>query len=385
MENCVRKRLRLGFVGGGSNSAVGRTHAVASQMDGRWEVVAGAFSRHPDINRQTGETWGVDARRIYDRWADFAQREAGALDAVVVLTPTPQHDEQVSALLAAGFDVISEKALATSSRIASGFHRQAVEHQRFLGVTFNYSGYPMVRELRAKVRNGELGRIVAINIEMPLEGFLRLNAAGQPIQPQEWRRHDGVIPTVSLDLGTHTHHLVQFLLGAEPLELVATQAHHGAVSTVADYISCIARYPDDVDVNMWYGKCALGNRNGLRIRIYGERCAAEWTQTNPEELRMADASGDVRIVDRVSPGISVASNPRYERFKAGHPAGFLEAFANLYWDLADCLIEFTETGAHSSEFVFGGADAANGLRMLETIARSSKDRTWCAVPCEEPQ
>lgn len=381
----MRKRLRLGFVGGGSNSAVGRTHSVASQMDGRWEVVAGAFSRHPDINRQTGDTWGVDAGRVYDRWTDLVRDEAGTLDAVVVLTPTPQHDEQVSALLAAGFDVISEKALATSSHSALELHRQALEHRRFLGVTFNYSGYPMVRELRAKVRSGELGRIVAINIEMPQEGYLRLNAEGQPIQPQEWRQHDGAIPTLSLDLGTHVHHLVDFLLGAEPIELVATQAHHGAVSTVADYVSCIARYPDDVDVNMWYGKCALGHRNGLRIRVYGEQCAAEWTQTNPEELRMADAAADVRIVDRVSPGISVASNARYERFKAGHPAGFLEAFANLYCDLADSLIAFTERGARASEFVFGAVEAANGLRMLETIARSSKDRSWCAVPTEESQ
>jgi predicted dehydrogenase len=354
-------------------------------MDGRWEVVAGAFSRHADVNRQTGETWGIDAGRVYDRWTDLVHEEAGSLDAVVVLTPTPQHDEQVSALLAAGFDVICEKALATSSRNALELHRQAVGQGRFLGVTFNYSGYPMVRELRAKVRGGELGRIVAINIEMPQEGFLRLNAAGQPIQPQEWRQHDGAIPTVSLDLGTHVHHLVDFLLGVEPIELVATQAHHGAVSTVADYVSCIARYPDDVDVNMWYGKCALGHRNGLRIRVYGDHGAAEWLQTNPEELRMADASADVRIVDRVSPGISVATNPRYERFKAGHPAGFLEAFANLYWDLADNLIDFTETGARTSEFVFGAAEAANGLRMLETMARSAKDRSWCTVPAEEPR
>lgn len=375
----MRKRLRLGFVGGGANSAVGRTHAVASQMDGRFEVVAGAFSRHADVNRRTGEQWGIDPARVHDRWLDLVHAEAGALDAVVVLTPTPQHDEQVSTLLAAGHHVISEKALATSSATAFALHRQAVEHGRFLGVTFNYSGYPMVRELRAKVRGGELGRIVAVAVEMPQEGFLRLNAEGRPIQPQEWRQHDGAIPTVSLDLGTHTHHLVDFLLGAEPLELVATQAHHGSVSTVADYVSCIARYPDDVDVNMWYGKCALGNRNGLRIRVYGEHGAAEWTQTNPEELRMADASADVRIVDRVSPGIRVASEPRYERFKAGHPAGFLEAFANLYWDLADSLIEFTGSGEHSSDFVFGAAQAGNGLRMLETIARSSKTRAWCAV------
>ncbi len=373
------ERLRLGFIGGGLNSAVGRTHAVASQMDGRWELVAGAFSRHADVNTQTGASWGVDPARVHADWHSLLAEEAGKLDAVVVLTPTPQHAEQVSALLAAGFDVICEKALAGSSESAMDLRRRADANGRFLAVTYNYSGYPMMRELRARMEAGELGRIVAVNVEMPQEGFLRLNADGQPIQPQEWRQHDGAIPTVSLDLGTHTHHLVQFLLGTEPVELVAAQAHHGRVSTVAYYVSCIAHYPEDVDVNMWYGKCALGHRNGLRIRVYGEKAAAEWFQMNPEELRVSDAFANVRIIDRVSPGTLAANAVRYERFKAGHPAGFLEAFANLYWDFADALVEFRAHGRFTSGYVYGGAEAVDGLRMLETIARSSHTRSWLAI------
>jgi predicted dehydrogenase len=348
-------------------------------MDDRWELVAGAFSRHPDVNAETGEQWGIDPDRVYGSWAQLVEREAGRLDAVVVLTPTPQHDEQVLALLEAGFDVISEKALAGSSQSADDLHAAARSARRFLAVTFNYSGYPMVRELRARVRAGELGRIVAINVEMPQEGFLRVNADGDPIQPQDWRQRDGSIPTVSLDLGTHTHHLTNFILGTDPVELVATQAHHGQVASVADYVSCIARHPDDVDVDMWYGKCALGHRNGLRLRVYGEIASAEWLQTNPEELRVADARANVRVLDRVSPGTLVANESRYERFKVGHPAGFLEAFANLYWDLADGLVEFRETGGCSSPYVYGAAQAADGLRMLEAIAESSKRREWCKV------
>lgn len=376
----MRGRLQLGFIGGGLNSAVGRTHMVATQMDGRFELVAGAFSTHTDINHQTGDSWGVDPARVYDRWNDLIGAESGRLDAVVVLTPTPAHDEQVSALLAAGIDVVCEKSLAGTSASALDLAARAVEHRRFLAVTYNYSGYPMMRELRARVRAGELGRIVAIHVEMPQEGFLRLLPDGAPIQPQAWRRQDGAIPTVSLDLGTHAHHLVEFVLGTEPVELVATQAHHGAVSTVADYVSCIAKYPDDIDVNMWFGKCALGHRNGLRIRVYGERAAAEWVQMFPEELRVSDAFANVRVLDRVSPGTLVANQQRYERFKVGHPAGFLEAFANLYWDLADSLLEFRESGVVSNEYVYGARDAAAGLRMMEAISASSASRAWCPVP-----
>ncbi len=373
------RQLKLGFLGGGINSAVGRTHFVASRMDRRWELVAGAFSRHADVNVRTGEEWGVDPHRVYADLGALIDGESGKLDAVVVLTPTPQHDQQVSQLLAAGFDVICEKALAASSASVTSLDREAIAAGRFLAVTYNYSGYPMLRELRARIDDGQLGRIVALNIEMPQEGFLRLDAAGEPMRPQEWRQHDASIPTVSLDLGTHTHHLAEFLLGTEPIELVAVQSHHGRVDAVADYVSCIARFPDDVDVNMWFGKCALGHRNGLRVRVYGDRSAAEWFQMNPEEVRLSDAQANVRLLDRVSPGTLVAGLGRYERFKAGHPAGFLEAFANLYWDFADALVEFRELGSWSSPYVYGAAPAAAGLRMLETIGESSSARAWLAV------
>jgi predicted dehydrogenase len=348
-------------------------------MDGRFELVAGAFSRHSDVNSRTGASWGVDPTRIYANWRELVAEEVGRLDAVVVLTPTPQHEEQVSALLEAGVHVICEKALAGSSAVADALHRVAEAHGRFLAVTYNYSGYPMVRELRARVEAGEFGRLVAVHVEMPQEGFLRRHPDGAAIQPQEWRRRDGAVPTVSLDLGTHTHHLLSFLLGAEPIELVAVQSHHGQVSSVADYVSCIARYPDDVDVDVWFGKCALGNRNGLRIRLYGEAGSAEWFQMSPEELRCADTYASVRILDRVSPGTLVANQQRYERFKAGHPAGFLEAFANLYVDLADALVTFRAGEVDVDPHVFGAQASANGLRMLEAIARSSSERSWVPV------
>ncbi len=375
----MHRQLQLGCIGGGLRSAVGRAHVVASRMDGRFDLVAGAFSADPEVGARTAEAWRVAPDRNHRSWRELLAAEAGRLDAIVVLTPTPQHEEHVLAALEAGFDVICEKSLATTSSAASALAARARELGRFLAVTYNYSGYPMIRELRARIRGGELGRIVAAHVEMPQEGFLRLDAAGNPVQPQEWRRHDGPIPTVSLDLGTHTHHLLRFLLETEPVEVVGVQAHHGAVATVADYVSCIARYPGDVDADMWFGKCALGYRNGLRIRVFGEDAAAEWTQMWPEEIRLSDARGNVRTIDRATPGTLVASQPRYERFKAGHPAGFLEAFANLYVDLADCIEEFRRTGAHTSDLVFDGDHAADGLRMMESIAESSATRSWQAV------
>lgn len=367
--------LRLGFIGGGLNSAVGRCHNIACQMDGRWRLVAGAFSRHVEVNHETGRRWEVDADRVYDDWRSMLEGEQGQLDVVVVLTPTPQHSEQIREILAAGFDVISEKALARTSAEATVLHKAAVDQGRFLGVTMNYSGYPMVRELRQMIRNGDLGEILAVFVEMPQEGFLTEDATGNQVMPQDWRQTDGPVPTVSLDLGTHTHHLLRFLTDEEPTSVVGVQAHHGRVTDVTDYVSSLAKMPRGADVNMWFGKCALGYRNGLAVKVFGDRASAQWIQKNAEEMVVAFPNGNISIVDRLSPGITEASRDRYQRFKVGHPAGFLEAFANLYWDLADDLVAF-RSGSPTSGFTFGADHAAAGLLMLESITASQKSLAW---------
>lgn len=373
--------LKLGFLGGGLNSAVGRCHQIASTMDREWEIVAGAFSRDPSVNEATATEWGISEDRTYGSLETFVEGEGGRIDAVCVLTPTPAHAEQISALLNAGFNVISEKALAGTSREAEALGRLAGETGRFLRVTMNYSGYPMVRELRQMIRLGRLGRVHGIHVEMPQEGFLKRDAQGNQIQPQAWRRRDGEVPTVALDLGTHTHHLIAFLLGSEPDRVVGTQAHHGNVTHVADYVSCLAKTSDDIDVSMWFGKTVLGQRNGLSVEVYGDLGAAQWVQANPEEIRFADSRGDVRILDRSSPGIEEAAKGRYQRFKAGHPAGFLEAFANLYVDLARDLKSWLETSeTPQTSYTFGAEHAARGLRMLEGIAESQRRGTWITIP-----
>ena len=371
----MNRPLRLAFLGGGINSAVGRCHQVASRLDNRWELVSGAFSRDPEINEATGTIWGLSNKRIYKGLESFLEGEKDQVDAVAVLTPTPQHFEHISALIEAGFDVISEKALANTSAEGDALHNLAQKSERFLGVTMNYSGYPMVRELRRMIRDEELGAILAVQIEMPQEGFLRKDSSGRQVLPQDWRQQDGPVPTVSLDLGTHTHHLLTFLLGEEPVRVVGTQAHHGDVPYVADYVSCLAKMPNETDVTMWFGKCSLGNRNGLAVRIYGDKASAQWIQKNPEELLLASPIGQITIVDRASPGIIEASANRYQRFKAGHPAGFIEAFSNLYWDLADDLIASRE-GSEKSGFTADAKQATRGLHMLEAIVRSSVTGKW---------
>jgi predicted dehydrogenase len=237
----------------------------------------------------------------------------------------------------------------------------------------------MVRELRRMVREGRLGRIHQIHVEMPQEGFARRGPAGAPMTPQPWRLHDGVIPTIFLDLGAHMHHLVRFLTGEDPLEVMAIQGSHGNFDGVIDNVMCLARYPGAMDCSFWFSKCALGHRNGLRLRIYGSEGSAEWYQMDPEQLVTHDVGGQRTVRDRASFDAELAGEVRYTRFKAGHPAGFIEAFANLYDDIAQSLIARRDGLPDTSEFVPRAGDALAGLFALDAMAKSAKTRAWTPV------
>ncbi len=367
--------LRLGFIGGALNSAVGYTHFNASRIDGHFRVDTGCFSRRADINAETAHTYGIPDARTHASWPALLENERDALDALVVLTPTPDHREIVVAALDAGFPVICEKALAVSSEECRAIGAAVTRNRGFLAVTYNYSGYPMVRELRRMIADGSLGAVQQIHLEIPQEGFLRQGAA-----PQAWRLKDYAVPTVSLDLGVHMHHLVHFLTGGKtPLEVMGDQGTYGHFSEIVDNVYCLAHYEDNIRVQSWYGKTALGNRNGLRIRVMGSLASAEWFQMQPEDLQLNQADGRRVLIDRGSDEADVARQLRYNRFKAGHPSGFIEAFANLYTDIAACLRRFKSGEPTSSAFVYGARESEEGLRFLEAISRSAQTRKWEAV------
>lgn len=368
--------LKVAFIGGALNSAVGYTHFNASRLDGHFKVDAGCFSRHAEQNEKSARTYGIQPERCYADWQCLFKGEKGAIDAVVILTPTPNHAEVAVAAIEAGYPVICEKALGTSSAECSQIAEAVKVHHGYLAVTYNYSGYPMVRELKRMISEGRFGRLQQIQVEMPQEGYLRVNT-----NPQGWRRKDYAVPTVSLDLGVHVHHLVDFLSGGlKPLSLVGEQASYGQLPHIIDNVYCIARYEQGMRVQAWWGKTALGHRNGLRVRVYGEKASAEWYQMDPEVLRWADNDGHHYLLDRGSGEAETAQELRYNRFKAGHPSGFIEAFANLYADFAEEIRGVVKGNKVKNPFVYGAQHSVDGLRMMEAIGASAQSQTWLALP-----
>jgi len=370
--------LSLGFIGGSLNSAVGYTHFVSSAMDNKWALDAGCFSSNAQLNRESAQVYGVVADRVYDVWQDMLGKEKGRLDAIVILTPTPAHFEIVMACLKDGIPVICEKSLVTSSVDAEKILEVRNLKNGFLAVTYNYSGYPMVRELRAIIQKGTLGKILHFQAEMPQEGYIRVDAHGNKPMPQSWRLTDGQVPIIHLDLGSHLHQLIHYLIGQKPIEVISDQGSYGWFSEVIDNVTCLCRYSEGVQGQMWFSKSALGHRNGLRLRIYGSEASAEWYQLSPEELVLSFADGRREIMDRAST-VEVANMRRYNRFKAGHPAGFIEAFANLYSDIADCLRQYRATGQWNSDNVFSAELAVEGLHMIEAMIKSTDSKTWQKV------
>jgi len=376
--NKYKKPLKLAFIGGSIDSAIGYTHYIASQMDHLFVLIAGCFSRQEDVNQKTSIMLGIEPERLYSDWKELLEKEINNVDAVVILAPTPNHHEMVMKALSLDYSIICEKPLAATHAEGMDIVRKVEEKKAFLVVTHNYTGYPMLRELQQMILEDKLGNITHINVEMPQESFGRVDANGKLPQPQEWRLKDGGIPGVSLDLGTHLQHLIYFLSNENPVELVADESSFGWFDELVDNVFCISRYPSGMKVQMWYGKASIGHRNGLRVRVYGTKGSAEWFQMTPEELLFNKIDGQRIIIDRAS-NVTIVNQLRYNRFKPGHSAGFIEAFGNLYFDIAEKLRQYKIDGDHKIDWSYSAMQAVVGLDVSEAIHNSSKENKWVTL------
>ena len=372
------KKLKLAFIGGGINSAIGATHQMASLMDSRFEIVAGCFSRNSEINRKTAQKYHID--NYYLDYTELLEKKKNSIDAIVVLTPTNSHTKIILDIIKFDIPIICEKTLTGSLQEIISI-KENMNDRSFLVTTYNYTGYPMLRELKDMISIGKLGKIIQINIQMPQESFIRLDKNGNIAKPQQWRLEDGNIPTVSLDLGTHLSNMIFFLTKKRPLEVIAMENSFGYYDVV-DNVNCMIRYSDNIDCQLWYSKSAIGHKNGLKVEVYGDRGSLAWYQMNPEFLEFNDNLGRNIILDRSSRDINIANQERYNRFKSGHPAGFIEAFANHYSDIYSALLAYKENKSYKNEYIFDIDSSIEGMTLMEAIQKSIKSKKWEKIDVE---
>jgi predicted dehydrogenase len=367
--------IPIAFIGGSLGSAVGNTHRIAAEMDSRFKLVAGCFSRHEEQNIATGKSWGVHDSRIYSDWEGLLEGEIQKTNVLAILTPTPHHVEVLSRACSLGFSIICEKTLTTTVDSTSELLDQDSLNFGTIHAVYNYTGYPMVRELKALISRGELGEIIHCEISMPQEGFLRRNVNGSVMKPQDWRQSDQDIPTVSLDLGIHVVNLYRFVTTKRIARLVGSYQSRGNILNVVDHVSVIAECTEGTQVDLRFGKTSLGHSNGLSIACYGSKGSATWVQIEPEYLSISDTQGTKKLIHRGSSECQIAQESRYNRFKPGHPSGFIEAFANHYFDIAEDL----KSSRKRSDYTFDQAEALIDMQVLQAISDSVSSASWVEV------
>lgn len=366
----MNQKIKVAMIGGGVNSAIGRTHEIAMKMDNRFQLVAGCFSRDAAVNARSGAEYSVESHRVYGTAEALLKAEKDQIDAVVIALPISEHERNINMVIDQGLTVICDKPLlANINQCHHILDKVSQDSSRVFSI-FNYTGYPAVREIKRRVAAGEIGDVFKIMAEMPQDSYLRLKNQRKTDSIQTWRLVDEAVSCLSLDLFTHLHSLVSFIANGKPLQVSACARAISQVSPeLLDEVDAIIQYENNLVVNVWYGKVALGYRNGLRMRIFGTKGSLEWHQEEPETIRHANAVGDRIMIDRISTTSQITTEARYNRFKAGHPSGFLEAFANYYWDVARAITE-----GRINEYTLSVGTAIEGIVLCHAIEKSARER-----------
>lgn len=379
-----QRRLRLGMVGGGPGALIGAVHRIAARIDDRYELVAGAFSSDPAKSRVAANELHVSADRCYGDFASMARAEAArsdGIDAVAIVTPNHLHFAAAKAFLDAGISVICDKPMTTRIEDALELARLVRETKLVFGLTHNYSGYPMVRQAREMVRAGELGELRVIQAEYAQDWLATpLERTGQ--KQAAWRtdpKQSG--PGGSLgDIGTHAFHLVYFVSGLACRELAADVATLVPGRRLDDNVSTMLRFSNGARGMLWASQVACGNENNLRIRLYGEKAGLDWRQEEANTLTFTPLGRPPQTIRRGAAGTDTAA-AHATRLPAGHPEGYLEAFAQLYTDLAEQITARIAGRAPAPESLLVPTvyDGIDGVRFIEAAVQSSRENSRWVV------
>ncbi len=373
------RKLRMGMVGGGPGAFIGPVHRMAAELDGRIEMVAGAFSSSPERSKAAGASYRIDPARAYASYEEMIAQEkkrADGIDFVVIATPNSTHLPIAKAALEAGFAVVSDKP-------ATATYEEVLELEKVVGaaklpyaLTHTYAGYALVREARAICASGGLGVIRKVAVEY-LQGWLSapLEQSGQ--KQAAWRADPALNGPGGCigDIGTHAFHLVEYVTGMDVTALDGTLRSVVAGRRVDDDCTALLKLENGAEGVLMASQIAAGEGNGLRIRVYGEKASLHWAQETPNTLtiRRNDGPDETR---HAGMGYLSGDARAVTRLPGGHPEGYLEAFAVLYREFADWLVEWRANKAAAPSTLPGIRAGVRGMRFIERAIESSKTAGW---------
>ncbi|HLY40529.1 MAG TPA: Gfo/Idh/MocA family oxidoreductase [Terracidiphilus sp.] len=374
------RKLRMGMVGGGPGAFIGPVHRMAAELDGRIQLVAGAFSQSADRSRAAGETYRIDPARAYSNYEEMIAEEKkrqDPIDFVAIVTPNHLHLPVAKAAMEAGFPVMSDKPATATFVEAVSLEAEVKKSGLPYGLTHTYAGYSLVREARAICAAGQMGEIRKIAVEY-LQGWLSqpIETTGQ--KQAAWRSDPALSGPGGCigDIGVHAFHLMEYVTGLRATDLNASLRSVIPSRRVDDDCTALLRLDNGASAVLMTSQIAAGEGNGLRLRVYGEAGSLDWRQEDPNRLRLKWLEGPEEI--RHASGSYLSDEARaVTRLPGGHPEGYLEAFAVLYREFADGLWAWKKGAAHPLPETLPGIEAGvRGMRFIDRAIESSRQQHW---------
>jgi predicted dehydrogenase len=381
----TRRRLRLGMVGGGQGAFIGAVHRIAARLDDRYELVAGAFSSDPDRARASAAALHVAPDRAHASWQEMVAAESArpdGVEVVAIVTPNHLHADPAIAFLRAGIHVICDKPLCHTPEAAEALAQAARASAAIFALTHNYTGYPLVRQAREMVAAGAIGDVRVVQVEYPQDWLTTaLEETGQ--KQAAWRTdpaRSGAAGSVG-DIGTHGFNLAEFVTGLRVESLAAELTAFVPGRKLDDNAHMLLRFAGGARGMLWCSQVAPGNENALRLRVYGSRGGLDWAQEQPNALLHTPFGEPPRLIRRGGAGASPAA-AQASRIPGGHPEGYLEAFAQIYRDVAERILAIREgrEPEPASLLVPGIEEGMRGMRFIAAaVASGRSNAAWTAL------
>ena len=380
----MKQKLRMGMVGGGIGAFIGGVHRMAAALDGEIELVCGAFSSDPEKSKASGAQLGITPERVYGSFEEMIKKEKKLrpekrMQFVSIVTPNHVHFSPAKMALENGFHVICDKPLAFSLKEAQALEKVVHKTGMLFALTHNYTGYPMVKQARQMIRHGELGSIRKIVVEYP-QGWLstQLEASGQ--KQAAWRtdpRRSGIAGAMG-DIGTHAENLAEYITGLQITELCADISTFVPGRQLDDDGNVLLHFENGAKGLLHASQISAGEENNLNIRVYGEKGGLEWRQMEPNTLVVKWLDKPTQLY-RTGGGTLYQEAQAHTRIPAGHPEGYLEAFANIYRNFALCIRARADGKTPDPVYTDYPTvhDGVRGMQFIERVIESGKSaKKW---------
>lgn len=380
----MKRKLRMGMVGGGNDAFIGAVHRIAAFMDGKIELVCGSFSVNPEISLQSARDLFVPENRVYGSYQEMIEKEAQLpegerMDFVTIVTPNFLHFEPAKMAMEHGFDVVVEKPMTVSLEEAQELQATVEKTGRTLCLTHTYSGYPMVKQAKAMVKEGHFGKIRKIVVEYP-QGWLSRLSEREGNAGAAWRadpKRSGK-SLVMGDIGTHAAHLAEYVTGLKIQEVCADLTTFVEGRLLDDDGSVLLHFENNAKGVLMASQISAGEENAVRIRVYGEKGGLEWANEDPNNLiiKMLDQPRKYyRTGNAYAAPFTLSSFATHNtRIPAGHPEGLLESFANIYRNFALTVSAKMEgrTASPEEQDFPNVYDGVRGMAFIETVVKSNE-------------